>query len=173
MVCRPWPSWPLLVVDSQATRKLSKGIRFRVLWVNQATHRECGDALTFRDVALVRRRGENPSWRKGWEMRHPLQLLLWWQNNDPHHHHPGYRSPNSSPTRSFSCPHTPQQQNIDCVWWGACFLLSGSLTEIPGLSQQQQPELELHLGIVTEWEREWRTDYLGNFILVGGWSLKR
>jgi hypothetical protein len=34
--------------------------------------------------------------------------------------------------------------------------------------------LELHLGILTEWEREreWRTDYLGDFILVGVWSLK-
>jgi hypothetical protein len=114
-------------------------------------------------------------------MRHPLQLLLlllWWQNNDPHHHHPGYRSPNSSPARSFSCPHTSQQQTIDCVWWGACLLLSGSLTKIPGLSQQQQqPELELHLGIVTEWERErenWgQTTWVNSFLWVDGlWFAK-
>jgi hypothetical protein len=156
-------------------QKAEQGFMVWVLWVNQATHREGGDdALTFRDVALLRRWGENPSWRKGWEMRHPLQLLLmWWQNNDPHHHHPGYRSPNSSHARSFSCPYTPQQQNIDCVWWGACFLLSGSdknsrfiatttgVGIAPGNWERER-----------EREREWRTHYLGNFILVGWWSLK-
>jgi hypothetical protein len=110
-------------------------------------------------------------------MRHPMQLLLllWWQNNDPHHHHPDYRSPNSSPARSFSCPHTPQQQNIDCVWWGACFLLSGSLTKNPGLSQQQQPELELQLGIVTQRERGngEQTTWVTSLLWVDGlWNAK-
>jgi hypothetical protein len=54
---------------------------------------------------------------------------------------------------------------------GVLVFYSPALAKIPGLSQQQQPELELHLGIERERERErereWRTHYLGNFILVG------
>jgi hypothetical protein len=53
---------------------------------------------------------------------------------------------------------------------GVLVFYSPALTKIPGLSQQL-PELELHLGIERERERErereWRTHYLGNFILVG------